>query len=480
MKIQIGIGSMDMEEIAALCGGQLVGSGTAAAICTDSREATDEKTLFWVTVGERVDAHAYMKRAYDGGCRLFLCQRIPEELAGCDLCAVVVADTVAAMGKLAKGYTARLTRPTVGVTGSVGKTTTKELISAVLSERFRVHKTKANHNSTIGLPMSMLEATDDHTLSVVEMGMSGFGEIDFMSRIAEPSVACITNIGSSHLELLGTRENICRAKLEIVNGMREDGVLILNGDEPLLRQMCPANVKTQFITLDGAEADIQVSNIVYDEKGTCFDITIDGVCHREIRLSVIGRPFVWAAAFAIAVARRFDMDMDTIRRGLCHFENAAMRQSITTCGSITFIEDCYNASPESVRAAVDVMQTLASPSGSRMTALLGDMRELGEGSADFHRSVGEYYVQKGGEILFTVGSLAENIAKGASGAGLKSDNIVSMSEYETDEAVAAMGDRICGALRKGDILLVKASRAIGAERILAYVKQKVFEQTKGQ
>ena len=126
------------------------------------------------------------------------------------------------------------------------------------------------------------------------------------------------------------------------------------------------------------------------------------------------------------------------------------------------------------------MQTLASQSGSRMTALLGDMRELGEGSADFHRSVGEYYVQKGGEILFTVGSLAENIAKGASGAGLKSDNIVSMSEYETDEAVAAMGDRICGALRKGDILLVKASRAIGAERILAYVKQKVFEQTKGQ
>ena len=480
MKIQIGIGSMDMEEIAALCGGQLVGSGTAAAICTDSREATDEKTLFWVTVGERVDAHAYMKRAYDGGCRLFLCQRIPEELAGCDLCAVVVADTVAAMGKLAKGYTARLTRPTVGVTGSVGKTTTKELISAVLSERFRVHKTKANHNSTIGLPMSMLEATDDHTLSVVEMGMSGFGEIDFMSRIAEPSVACITNIGSSHLELLGTRENICRAKLEIVNGMREDGVLILNGDEPLLRRMCPANVKTQWITLDGAEADIQVSNIVYDDKGTCFDITIDGVCHREIRLSVIGRPFVWAAAFAIAVARRFDMDMDTIRRGLSHFENAAMRQSITTCGGITFIEDCYNASPESVRAAIDVMQTLANQSGARMTALLGDMRELGEGSTDFHRSVGAYYVQKGGEMLFTVGSLAENIAKGAADAGLNPDSIVSMSEYETDEAVAAMGDHICGALRKGDILLVKASRAIGAERILAYVKQKLFEQTKGQ
>lgn len=479
MKVQIGIGSMDMKEIAALCGGQLVGTGSAASVCTDSREATDARTQFAVMVGERVDAHTYMRRAYDNGCRLFLCQRIPEEMAGCDFGAVVVPDTVAALGALAAAYTGRQDRPTVGVTGSVGKTTTKEFISAVLSENYAIHKTKANHNSTIGLPMSMLEATAEEDLSVVEMGMSGLGEIEYMSRVVKPSVACITNIGSSHLELLGTRENICRAKLEVVAGMPEDGVLFLNGDEPLLRRMCPSGVNAKFVSLDRTDSDIVVSDIWYDRDGSHFDITLDGVCHKDIRLSVIGRQFVWAAAFAIAVARHFDMDMEVIRRGLLRFENAAMRQSIVECGGVTLIEDCYNASPESVRAAIDVMKTLADQTGARMTALLGDMLELGENTEAFHRSVGTYYAKKGGELLFTMGNLAENMANGALSAGISKGNIVSIPDYDS-EAVTAMGEHICRKLQRGDILLVKASRAVGAERVLAYVKQKLSEDSKGQ
>lgn len=478
MKIQIGNGGMNLQEIAAFCNGRLVGTGNAVSVCTDSREATDAQTLFAVMVGKRVDAHSYMRRAYDNGCRLFLCQRIPEEMAGCDFGAVLVSDTVAALGALAAAYTERQARPVIGVTGSVGKTTTKEFISAVLSEKYTIHKTKANHNSTVGLPMSMLEATADENISVVEMGMSGLGEIDFMSRAVKPRVACITNIGSSHLELLGTRENICRAKLEIVNGMREGGVLIVNGDEPLLRRMCPAGVKTKFISLEGADTDARVSNIAYDANGTRFDITLDGECHKDIRLSVIGRQFVWAAAFAIVVARELDMDMDTVRRGLCRFENAQMRQNIIECGGITLIEDCYNASPESVRAAIDVMKTLAEQRGARMTALLGDMRELGENSAEFHHAVGAYYAEKGGALLFTLGELAQGIAAGAVACGLPRQNAVSMVDYETAEAVAAMGDCVCQRLRRGDILLVKASRAIGAERVLTYIQQKISEASK--
>ena len=478
MKIQIGIGGMKMEEIALLCGGRLVGEGEVSALCTDSREATDAQTLFVVMVGERVDAHLYMKKAYDNGCRLFLCQRIPEDMQSCDFGAVVVPDTVGALSILASAYTKRQNRPVIGVTGSVGKTTTKEFISAVLSERYTVHKTKANHNSTIGLPMSMLAATEDENLSVVEMGMSGLGEIEQMSRTVEPQVACITNIGSSHLELLGSRENICQAKLEMVSGMPRDGVLILNGDEPLLRRMCPDTVRTKWISLEGNDADVQVSNIVYDRNGSRFDIVVDGIFHKDIQLSVIGRPFVWAAAFAIAVASQLGMDMETVRLGLLRFENAAMRQNITECGGVTLIEDCYNASPESVRAAIDIMKTLSLGTGARMVALLGDMRELGETTAELHRAVGAYFAENGGQVLFTMGDLAENIARGAVDGGLSRDCVVSRSEYESPEAVAIMGDCVVQELRRGDILLVKASRAIGAERVLDYMKQKISQDIK--
>ncbi len=474
MKVKLGIGNMSIEEIADICGGRSVGDGTIAFVCTDSREAADPTTMFVVMVGERVDAHSYMRRAYDGGCRLFLCQRIPEEMKDCDFGAVVVDDTVKALGAIAEAYTERLKRPIVGITGSVGKTTTKEFIAAVLSEKYTVHKTKANHNSTVGLPMSMLEAADEN-MSVVEMGMSGFGEIEHMSRVAKPSVACITNIGSSHLELLGTRENICRAKLEIVAGMPRDGVLVVNGDEPLLRRMCPKDANVRFVSLEGNDAEISVSNISYDKNGSRFDIMLDGVCHRDIRLSVIGRPFVWAAAFAIAVGTQYGLDMETVRRGLLRFENAAMRQSITECKGITMIEDCYNASPESVRAAIDVMRTLADETGARMVALLGDMRELGETENELHAAVGEYYAKKGGSLIFTFGELAKNIAKGAVSGGILPSDVESLSDYESDEAVATMGDAICRRLRRGDILLVKASRAIGAERVLTYVKQKISE-----
>ncbi len=471
MKIEIGRGSLKLEQIAAMCGGTLVGSGCVSAVCTDSREATDGGVLFVVTVGERVDAHHYMKRAYEGGCRLFLCQRIPEEMRGLAFGAVVVKDSIRALGAIAREYTRSMARPTVAVTGSVGKTTTKELISAVLGQVAAVHKTKANHNSTVGLPMSMLEATGKESASVVEMGMSGFGEIELMSWVASPNVACVTNIGSSHLELLGTRENICRAKLEITRGMEPGGVLILNGDEPLLANVKADGLRIVYVSLERA-ADVAVSHIRYSAEGSVFDVTLDGVCHKDLRLSAIGRPFVWAAAFAVAVAKEMGIDMETVRRGLLSFANAAMRQDITEVGGITFIEDCYNASPESVRAAIDVMRTLSQSRNARMVALLGDMRELGEESESFHRGVGSYYVENGGGLLFTFGPLAENIAKGAVDAGMDPSAAVSLIGYEDDEAVVRMGELVCASLAPGDILLVKASRAIGAERVLSYIKQK--------
>ncbi len=471
MKIDIGRKPMDMAQLAALCGGRLIGSGIVSRLCTDSREANDAETLFEVIVGEKVDAHDYMKKAYDGGCRNFLCQRIPEEMAGLDdFCAVVTEDTVEAMGAIAAAYTEARQGRAIAITGSVGKTTTKEFIAAVMAEGFCVHKTKSNHNSTIGLPISMLEATEEQNISVVEMGMSGLGEIGFMSRVAKPCVACITNIGHSHLEILGTRENICRAKLEILWGMPPDGVVFLNRDEPLLRRMCPPTVDARFVSLRG-EGDVAVTNIRYGAEGSMFDVTVEGVSYRDVTLSVIGEPFVWAAAFAIGVGLYMGLDMDAVRRGLAAFRNADMRQNITHVGGVTLIEDCYNAGPESVMAAIDIMKTLSDASGGRMMALLGDMRELGDNSAALHRRVGEYYAEQGGRWLFGFGPLTSEIVKGAEGcAGLLRE------AYATDEDAAAMGEAILKELREGDILLVKASRAIGAERVSAYIKDRLCER----
>lgn len=474
MKVTIGAGTLDVREIAAMCGGTPIGVGEVEAFCTDSREATDATTMFVAMAGERVDGHSYMKRAYDSGCRLFLCERIPEELEELSFGAILVPNTSEALGRIASAYTARCERPSVGITGSVGKTTTKEFIAAVLGEAYKLHKTKANHNSTIGVPMSMLEADGSEDVSVVEMGMSGFGEIDFMSRIVKPKIACITNIGSSHLELLGTRENICRAKLEIVNGMSHDGMLIVNGDEPLLRTMCPASVRVKYVSFEDPGAEIFVTNVRYGCDGTRFDLAIDGETFSDVYVSVIGKPFVWAAAFAVAVGREMGLSQDVIRRGLLSFKNAAMRQSITVEGGITFIEDCYNASPESVRAAIDMMKTLSEQNCSRMVALLGDMLELGENSVAFHKQVGQYYAENGGKVLFTMGALSKNMAEGAVEKGIPGQHVTNNPTYQGEEVVAALGDAICEELRPGDVFLVKASRSVGAERVLNYVKNKLL------
>ena len=466
MKTRFSINQISFGTLARLCGGELrqgaLGEVSVRYICTDSREA-DAETAFVALRGARVDGHDFIANALQNGCRCVICEHRTVELEESNATAIVVNDTELALSRLAHNYRTYLRCRTVAVTGSVGKTTTKDLIASVLAVQKNVSKTPGNCNSLVGMPLSMLALPTDCEWSVLEMGMSDFGEIERLSITAEPDVAVITNIGSSHLESLGSRENICRAKLEILSGLRENGTLILTGDEPLLADVRGKNYRTVYVSLFCEKADFFAKNIKVESDRTVFDIVHGGTVTESLAIRILGRHNVYAALYAFAVATLAGLSPEEIRQGFLNYAPDGMRQHIYDMGKITVIEDCYNASPESMIAAVDVLEEYSRRTGRRTFAVLGDMLELGEESPALHRSVGTYLAEKKVDRLYTVGSRAAQIAVGARQSGMQACNIVETHDAAALESVA---QRLAKDLREGDVVLVKASRGIGAERIL--------------
>ena len=473
MKVNVGCSVLTMAELAQICGGLLCCIGGESdrnlpfrSVCTDSREAA-EGTLFVALGGERVDGHDYIGAAVSSGNACVLCERIPETMDH-KYVAVVVEDSLRAIGELAKAYDRRLNHRKVAITGSVGKTTTKEFVAAVLGEAFRVHKTEGNYNSTLGMPLSLLSMQNDTQVSVLEMGMSDFGEIEYMSRIAEPDIAIVTNIGSSHMEHLGSREGICRAKMEITAGLKKDGTLLLNGDEPMLRNYPTGDATPVFVGIDN-ECDFRAVNIREEIGKTVFDVEYFGKTVRNVAIPTMGRHNIYAALFAFAVGVRMNLSDQAIVHGLMCYRPVGMRQNIYEVGGITVIEDCYNASPESMRAAIRVLKSLSDQKeGGRMAAVLGDMYELGSNTARFHEEIGLYYARMGGELLYTFGQSAEQIATGAILGGMEPERMFRNGSIRMPEL---SGEMLLHTLRAGDTLLVKASRGAAAERIIKYLKE---------
>ncbi|MEE0969582.1 MAG: UDP-N-acetylmuramoyl-tripeptide--D-alanyl-D-alanine ligase [Clostridia bacterium] len=473
MKVQFAEKNITVGKINDICSGEMYLCGVSedsivTGICTDSRES-DECTLFAAIKGERTDGHDYILTCLKNGCPFALAERLPDITGYSKYAFVIVPSVLSAIEKLAKNLKERANCYTVGVTGSVGKTTTKEFISAVLNERFRTFKTEGNHNSVIGMPLSVMGMPAETDAAVLEMGMSGFGEIASMSRAARPDAAVITTIGTSHMEMLGSRENICLAKMEIAEGLADDGVLILNGDEPLLLNADKKGHRVLYVGTENRDADIRALNIRMEIGKTTFDLLSEGKIYSNIELPVMGAHNVYAALFAFAVGKELNMDTESIRRGLMNFKNAQMRQNIYELCGITVIEDCYNASPESMRSAIDVMNELSlRREKARMVALLGDMLELGDNSPELHRNVGEYLAKSGCSVLFTYGERAKDIALAAIEHGMKPENVYVNPKANTPEA---MGDMMLHAIRENDILLVKASRSMAAEKVIAYLKE---------
>ena len=473
MKTRFSINQISFGTLARMCGGELhqgaLGEVSVRYICTDSRES-DSETAFVALRGERVDGHDYIAAALKNGCRCVICEHRTDALALSDATAIVVNDSELALSRLANRYRTYLNCKTVAVTGSVGKTTTKDLIASTLAAEKKVAKTLGNHNSTIGMPLSMLEISPNSEWSVLEMGMSGFGEIERLSFTAEPDIAIITNIGTSHMEMLGSRENICRAKLEILSGLKNDGILILPYDEPLLREVAGKSYRTVYVSLSCEKADFFAKNIKVETERTRFDIVHNGTVTKDLSVRLLGEHNVYAALYAFAVATIAGLKEDSIRQGFLNYITDGMRQHIYHMGQITVIEDCYNASPESMIAAVDVLEKYSRGTGNRSIAVLGDMLELGADSPALHRSVGAYLARKGIDRLYTLGCGGDQIAIGARQHGMQKAHITQNHDVK---ALQVTAKSLAQDLRDGDVVLFKASRSVGAEGIIAYLQEMI-------
>ena len=473
MSVELKIKNLTAEEIAKVCRAELIKIGSPASeiverISHDSREGGD-KTLFCAIVGEKYDGHDFIADAVSAGSQVVLLSSLPENTDGLDFYAIRVEDTVKALGTLAAYYKDFSDATFVAVTGSVGKTTTKEFISAVASASFKTHKTKGNYNNEIGLPLTLFDLSPDDKVSVIEMGMSARGEIEYMSKLVRPDIAVITNIGTSHLAALGTRENICAAKLEIVSGLKKDGSLMLNADEPLLfATRGHVEPEPEFVSVYNRFGDYRAVNIRYLENGIMYDLIYNNKAVTNVEIPALGRHNVYNSLIAYAVGVKLGMTDDMIRRGLLTFVSTDKRQNIYDVGGITVIDDCYNASPESMRAAIDVLTSIASRRSVKPCALLGDMLELGEYSRLMHDQLGQYAAQMKVQKLYCYGAMADIVAEAAIKKGVRADNVYVSLDSDNPTEMAKM---INSSMQSGDVLLVKASRAVSAERVIEALKK---------
>ena len=368
---------------------------------------------------------------------------------------IQVEDTMLAIGQVARAYREKFPIPVIGITGSVGKTTTKDMVASVLGQKFRVLKTEGNFNNELGLPLTLFRLTAQHQICVLEMGMNHFGEMAYLTSIAAPDIAVITNIGTMHIEHLGSREGILHAKLEILQGLRPGGHLIYNGDEPLLWNLRGSgSTAPHYFGLENPACDVKGS--VRQEAEGCTELAVTaGEESFQVCLPVEGRHFVSDALAAVAVARLLEVPVEGIRQGLAGFRSMEGRQEIYEAGGYTIIRDCYNAGPESMAASLTV---LGKKNGRRI-AVLGDMLELGVCTQAEHYRVGRIAAGKC-DLLLALGKNAGRVVNGAITGGMRP--VDAMAFDSAPELVRVLRAKA----RPGDILLFKGSRGMKMEQVL--------------
>ena len=442
---------ISLTELVRAVHGELLQSGKEAffSVTTDSR-AVNAGALFIPIVGETFDGHSFIDKALSAGAAGCLCARVPEKLLPGKFY-VRVADTTVAYKDLAAWYRARFDIPVVQVTGSVGKTTTKEMIAAVLSQRFRTLKTEANYNNEIGTPMTLLRLDDSCEAAVIETGMDRAGQIRYLGEMVKPTVAVITNIGDMHIEFLGSREGIFRAKCEIFENLAPEGVAVLNGDDEWLNKVClPQEIVTAG-TMEHCAA--RVTDVADHGIDGISCVVTTNKARYALEIPAPGAHMIYPAAIAAAVGEVLGLSEEEIVRGVAAYEPAGARMRVVNLkDNRRLLDDCYNAGPQSMRAALEVLGN----SEGHTVAVLGDMAELGELTVQAHREMGELAKSLRIGKVIAIGKKAKDLANAAEG-----------DWYATvEEALSA----VKSAFAPDTAMLVKASHSMHFEAITDAMK----------
>lgn len=411
--------------------------------------------------GETFDGNSFYEQALEKGASVCILDNLDETNFDYkkyqDKTVVLVEDSVKCLQVLASYKRSMYDIPVIAITGSVGKTSTKDMVASVLSKKYKVLKTEGNYNNHIGVPLTILKLKD-HDCLVVEMGMNHLGEISLLTNIAKPNVAIITNVGTAHIGILGSRENILKAKLEILEGLCEDKVVIINNDNDMLhsaKSKLDSVYKLITIGMD-TDSDYKASNVEINENDTIFNID-----NAKIRLNISSTPFIYNSLVAFAVGKYYQIEEEKIIEAISNFELSKNRLSkLVSKNKVTIIDDTYNASYDSMKASIEL---LSRTSGNKKVALLGDMLELGSFSEEIHRNVGKVVVDNNIDILITVGTYSKYIDEEAIKLGFNKDNIY---HFKKESDTYKLLDEI---LNENDVILLKASHGIGLTNVVNYL-----------
>lgn len=442
----------------------------AQSVVLDSR-LVEPGGIFIATRGEHVDGHSFIDQVFDAGALGVICEEAPVQPKGAY---ILVEDSFLALKDLAEYYRSQLDIKVVGITGSVGKTSTKEFVASVLSQKYRVLKTEGNYNNEVGLPLTVLRIREDCEVAVLEMGISDFGEMHRLSKIAKPDVCLITNIGQCHLENLGTRDGILKAKTEIFDFMQEGGQICLNGDDDKLVTI--REVRGSIPVFFGCGSNNAVYADNYENRGLIgsrAQIHIKGIaghdaCSFEAEIPLPGEHMLYNALAATAAGMLFGLTAEEIQEGIRTVKAVDGRSHVIRTDRLTLIDDCYNANPVSMKAALDLLHMTelseVFEDAARKVAVLGDMFELGTDEAALHREVGVYAAKKQIDVLVCVGNLCKYMYEGAQAVR----SVTNCYYFEDKEALEAQMDTV---IQDGDLVLVKASHGMHFEELIKMLSE---------
>ena len=424
-------------------------------IVTNSLDAGAD-CLFAAIKGDHTDGHRYINDAFEAGALCVIAERLPENPAGA---VIIVRSTEEALRELAAFYRMQFNIPVLGITGSVGKTTTKEMAASVLSQRLNTLKTEKNFNNELGVPFTIFRLRDEHELAVVEMGINHFGEMRRLTHTAMPDMALFTNIGFSHLEFLGNREGVLKAKSEMLEGMPESGVVFINGDDDLLSEMdCRGMKRVVFGTTE--DCDVRAENLeLLGVRGSVCDI-VSGERRISAKITAFGAHMVYAALAGAAVGLQMGLTDNEISAGILEYEPVDGRSSVIETEYCIIIDDCYNSNPSSVLSGIQSMEAMQ----GRKVCILGDMLELGESADGLHYSVGKAAAEEGVDLVLTCGEFSQQVCEGVRGVSSKTASW----SFPGKEELIAMLPRM---IEKGDAVLVKASHSIKFDDIVNALKE---------